>query len=145
MPFERKPSPITFWTIAGAVMLGILMADGVKTITNAALVRWQMSEAIDAFNKATERSRREHEQAERISAEADAKAAQARENAVMAAEAAQRAKAAEAARKDTAWKAYYKPAGICSDPPDATTFTKCANDHLRAKKQFEATYRPQQP
>jgi len=39
MPFERKPSPITFWTIAGAVMLGILMADAVQTVVIAAWAR----------------------------------------------------------------------------------------------------------
>lgn len=145
MPFERKPSPITFWTIAGAVMLGILMADAVRTVVMTAWARWELREAISEFNKNTAQAKRDQEEARQIRADADAKAAQARQDAVMQAESAQRARAAEAARKEAAWKAYYQPAPICNDPPDSATFTKCANDHLRAKKQFEATYRPQKP
>lgn len=145
MPFEQKPSPITFWTIACAVMLGILMADGVRTVVIAAWARWELREAISEFNKNTAQAKREQKEARQIRAEADAKAAQARTNAVMQAETAQRKRAVEAAQKEAAWKAYYQPAPICSDPPDSAAFTKCANDHLRAKKQFEATYRSQQP
>lgn len=145
MPFDTKPSPITFWTIAGAVMLGILMADGVRTVVITAWARWELREAISEFNKANEQAKRAQEEARQIRAEADAKAAQARQNAVIQAESAQRERAAEAARKDAAWKTYYQPAPICSDPPDAAAFTKCANDHLKAKKQFEATYQPAQP
>jgi hypothetical protein len=145
MPFERKPSSITFWTIAFAVMLGILMADVLKTVAIATYARWEFRTAMASFKKANEATREAQERDERIRADADAKAAQARENAIMAAEAAQRARATEAARKEAAWSQYYKPATICSDPPDAAAFTKCANDHLKAKKQFEATYRPIQP
>lgn len=145
MPFERKPSPITFWTIAGAVMLGILMADVVKTVVIAAYARIEIERALIDLKR---QSQREQERANaramsaRIRADADEKAAQARMNAQRQAEAMAHQRAIE---KEQAWRNFYVQPKVCIDPPDSATFTKCANDHIRAKKQFETTYRPPQP
>lgn len=145
MPFERKPSPITFWTIAGAVMLGILAADAVKTIVIAAYARIEIERTLIDLKRQSQREQEKanaREMAARIRADADEKAAQSRINAQRQAEAMAQQRAIE---KEQAWRSYFKPEAVCSNPPDATTFTKCANDHLKAKTQFEATYRPQQP
>ena len=80
MPFERKPSSITFWTIAFAVMLGILMADVLKTVAIATYARWEFRTAMASFKKANEATREAQERDERIRADADAKAAQVRDH-----------------------------------------------------------------
>lgn len=45
--------------------------------------------------------------------------------------------AARAARKEAAWNQFFKPSKKCLDDPITVD---CANAHIRARKQFEATY-----
>lgn len=144
MRYEPRPSPITFWTIAFAVMLGILMADVTRTVVIAVYAKIQLNNVIRELNAQTRKEQaqaKEREFEARVKAEADAKAAQLRIDAQRQAEALAHQRAIE---KEQAWHNFYTPPKVCIDPPDAATFTKCANDHIKAKTQFEATYRPQQ-
>jgi hypothetical protein len=43
----------------------------------------------------------------------------------------------EAARKDAAWQAFFKPKKVCDNPPDSDTQVECGNAYMRAKREFE--------
>jgi hypothetical protein len=43
----------------------------------------------------------------------------------------------EAARKDAAWQAFFKPKKVCDNPPDADTQVECGNAYMRAKREFD--------
>lgn len=43
------------------------------------------------------------------------------------------------ARKEAAWQKYYKRSAQC-DKPDGSGFVECANQHIRARRTFEALY-----
>lgn len=43
------------------------------------------------------------------------------------------------ARKEAAWQKYYKRSPQC-DKPDGSGFVECANQHIRARRAFEAQY-----
>lgn len=43
------------------------------------------------------------------------------------------------ARKEAAWQKYYKRSAQC-DKPDGSGFVECANQHIRARRNFEALY-----
>ncbi|MFZ4551882.1 MAG: hypothetical protein ACOYNB_08665 [Aquabacterium sp.] len=135
MPFEQRKEPVSVWTIAMGVMLGMLFAHAIEFAAGAIVARYQIVTALESMQKDAERMEREQRQRAQIEQDAKRNAAMQREDAMRQAnEAAQ--------RKEAAWKAYFTPAAVCSNPPDTATFTKCANDHLRAKTQFEATYKP---
>lgn len=135
MPFEQRKEPISMWTIAMGVMLGMLFAHAIEFAAGAIVARYQIVTALESMKNEAERMEREQRQRAQIEQDERRRATLQREDAMrQAADAAQ--------RKEAAWKAYFSPAPICSNPPDTATFTKCANDHLRAKTQFEATYKP---
>lgn len=138
----KKQSPIGFWTITGAVCLGILLAHTVELIAAAAMARASLEWAAHEIDKSTKAAQAE---ADRRAANAERQRQQA-----MAADAAARQAVAEAeqqrrsaeAKKGAAWAKFYKRDPACDDNPSTETFTRCANEHLRAKTQFEATYKP---
>lgn len=140
-PF-RKQSPVGFWTIAGAVCLGILAAHTIELIAATAMARASLQWAAYELDKSAKAARAEASQraahAEREQQQARAANAAAQQ---AAAEAEQRRQLAKA-KKEAAWAEYYKRDPACDDNPSTETFTRCANEHLRAKTQFEATYRP---
>lgn len=43
------------------------------------------------------------------------------------------------ARKEAAWQKYYKRSPLC-DKPDGSGFVECANQHIRARRNFESLY-----
>jgi len=45
-----------------------------------------------------------------------------------------------AARKERAWTKFYKKPPQCDGNPNTETMTECANDYIRAKRQFEQAY-----
>lgn len=138
----RKQSPIGFWTISGAVCLGILAAHTIELITAAAItsasLQWtafkleeQAKAAQAAAGQRAEKAERMRQQALAAEAEAQRAAAEAEQQRQLAAE-----------KKEAAWAKFYKRDPACDDNPNTETFTRCANEHLRAKTQFEATYKP---
>lgn len=142
MAFDQKPEPVTVWTIAIGVMLGVLFADAIKFSATLIYAKVQLASFMDDMKKQQEQEAQNNRARREIEEAAKAKAQQARLTAIQQADAAQRQAAEAKQRKDAAWAEYFTPAPICSDPPDPATFTKCANDHLKAKTKFEATYQP---
>ena len=140
-PYRNK-SPIGFWTIAGAVCLGILAAHTIELIAAAAMARASLQWAAYELDKsakaaqAAEGQRAANAERQRQQAMAADAAAQ------QAAAEAQRQRQLADAKKEAAWAKFYKRDPACDDNPNTETFTRCANEHLRAKTQFEATYKP---
>jgi hypothetical protein len=84
-----------------------------------------------------ERARTQQAKATRRAADAEraqleAKAAQARSDMAAA-----RSEQENAARKDAAWQAFFKPKKVCDNPPDSDTQVECGNAYMRAKREFE--------
>ena len=57
-----------------------------------------------------------------------------------ATEEARRAAIEEAARKERAWARFYKRPPHCDNNPNQGQMIECANQHIRAKRQFEEAY-----
>lgn len=56
-------------------------------------------------------------------------------------EEAQRAHAqVERQRHEQAWKAFYTPPASCHNPSTTRMFNACADEHIRAKREFEQGY-----
>ena len=88
----------------------------------------------------TERARTQQAEAARRAAEAqraqlEARAAQTRSEMETA-----RLEQQEAARKDAAWQAFFKPKKVCDNPPDSDTQVECGNAYMRAKRDFDARW-----
>jgi len=109
-----------------------------------AAVRWyQMKVLESAMNQVTKATATVSEQARRAAAEAQARAARAEADRAAAKRQAAEAEAArvaainaEAARRDAAWQKFYVRSGFCRNPDNRTTM-ECANEHARAKKEFD--------
>ncbi|MEK6668176.1 MAG: hypothetical protein AABZ19_05060 [Pseudomonadota bacterium] len=138
----EKRQPLSFWQITGAVCLGILTAHTVEIIVATAItgasLQWAAYE-LDKNAKAAQAAaeqRATNDERKRKQALAENKAAQ-----QAAAEAEQQRRLAKA-KKETAWAQFYKRDPACDDNPNTATFTRCANEHIKAKTIFEATYKP---
>lgn len=143
-PFNpyRKDDPVGFWTIAGAVCLGVLAAHAVELIVAAATARLTIQWAAIELEKNTRQGEAEaRERARQIAARAEQQRQEAIASQAAAAKADQERRLAEA-QKEAAWKQFYKRDPACDNNPNTETFTRCANEHVRAKTQFEGTYRP---
>lgn len=123
-------------TIAGPALLGLLYFLVMKPIITGALnnlaeTNQRQSAAIVERARAQQAEiTRRSEAAKRQALAADAVSIQ------QAADAAQ-AEQANAARKQAAWEAFYRPAKECATPKDWDTQVECGNAHIRAKRQFE--------
>lgn len=47
---------------------------------------------------------------------------------------------AEVERREQAWARFYKRPAHCADPPTGLAMVECANQHIRAKRQFDELY-----
>lgn len=53
----------------------------------------------------------------------------------------QRAQAVqERQKRDQAWKVFYTQPTACQNPTTSALFTACADDHIRAKREFDHAY-----
>ncbi len=112
--------------------MGMLMASAIEKMTEAVIIKIGLEYAAYELQKATEQSNKEMRQQQ---AAHEAAEQQLRENI----EAQRRAKEKKAA----AWAQFYHRDPRCDNNPiDDATFTKCANDSVKAKTVFEATYEP---
>ncbi|HET8694139.1 MAG: hypothetical protein KGI91_14285 [Burkholderiales bacterium] len=50
----------------------------------------------------------------------------------------------ERQRRDAAWQAFYQVPAACQNPTTQILFTACADDHIRARKEFDREYKPGQ-
>jgi hypothetical protein len=97
------------------------IADSTKPQSEAIRTQVQAQQA-DAARQAADAQR----------AQLEAKAAQARSDMAAA-----RSEQENAARKDAAWQAFFKPKKVCNNPPDSDTQVECGNAYMRAKRDFE--------
>lgn len=140
---SRDVESLSAISIFFAVLGAILAAWVIREV----YIQWQMQKTLQVmnaqFNVITKKSqmdtKRLFEQQTRMRIEAEEKAKtlkanQARINNEMMAEKARRIQ--EEARKEEAWKAFYKPVENCSDGK-SESIVLCGNDYMRARKRFE--------
>jgi hypothetical protein len=137
MSFERK-TPLNVWTIAAGVTLGILAANVIEWSCAAAYLNYEAAKANVAMRETQAiKQQRQREEDERQAALRKAEASRQRQE-----YAKRQAEIDAKERKDDAWAAYYKRPAKCDDNPDTATFTRCANEAIRARTQFEGKYKP---
>ena len=145
--FDRPRDDMLMWKIAGGVAIGMIVA----ALAIGAVERYRMQVALDEaarmFRGFTsglqESSARSAEAARQRDAQRVAAERQARELAAQqqrSAESAKRAAQEEAARKERAWASFYKRAPHCDNAPNDQQMVECANQHIRARRQFEDAY-----
>lgn len=139
-PFRRGESEDQFmrkviiWVVgtvvAAACLIGILswyqrfvMQTATETFTKSTSAIQKQAQDIAAQAQA----RAEREKAER--AEAKRQQEEAESNRIAALN-------AETARREASWAKFYVPSPFCKNPDNRITM-ECANEHLRAKKEFD--------
>jgi lysophospholipid acyltransferase (LPLAT)-like uncharacterized protein len=139
-PFRRGESEEQFlrkmiiWVVGMVIAAACLF--GVATWYQRFVVRTateSMAKTTTAIQKqaqdmaAQAQARAEREKAER--AEAKRRQEEAEANRIAALN-------AEAARREASWAKFYVPSPFCKNPDNRNTM-ECANEHLRAKKEFD--------
>jgi hypothetical protein len=95
----------------------------------------QPAAEADAAGTGREQQQRQAQAEQQRAAEAVERAA--KEEAERKAEATRRAAQAAAERKERAWAMYYSRPPQCDDNPARQTMIECANQFIRAKREFE--------
>ena len=135
---EREETSV--WKIAAGVALGILAAGVIGFFVRASMAQ----AALEQFKQQTEKILMQQQQGTQAARDrALAERAEQERAAAYAAAARQRAQTAAtdaAMRRERAWAKYYKRPALCDDQPSNETMMKCANDHIRAKRQFDLDY-----
>lgn len=139
-PFHRDESADQFarkmiiWVvgmvIAAACLFGILswyqrfvVQTATETVTKAASAVQKQAQDMAAQAQArAEREKTERAEAQRLQREAEASRIATLN--------------AEAARREASWAKFYVPSPFCKNPDNRATM-ECANEHLRAKKEFD--------
>ena len=145
--FAERDDGTLIWKIAAGVAIGIIVA----AVTLYAVERYRMQVAIDeglrAFKQITqgvsESAARADRERKRQEAEQDARAQDARLRQAeqqRAVEVARREALDAAARKERAWAKFYKKPPNCEGDPNSEQMVNCANQFIRAKRQFEDAY-----
>jgi hypothetical protein len=136
--WDREDTDV--WKIAMGVALGILVAGLIGFAVRAWFAHQAISEFTEQTNRmlirqqqaaqaALARSRAEEAERQRL-ADERAAAKRAEKNAILD----------EQARRERAWAKYYTKPARCDDQPSDETLVQCANEHIRAKRRFDAEY-----
>lgn len=131
-----------FFAVLGAILAAWLIREVYQD--------WQMQRALQIMNQQLQnitqqsqeqsRSMIEHQRRVKEAAEEKARLIKANEaKKINERRAAEARLIEEAARKEAAWKAYYKPIENCSDGRSESTVL-CGNDYMRARKKFEESW-----
>lgn len=122
--------------IVGPVAMGLLyftvMKPAVNNATRELTNNMQRPPTTVAERREALQADATQRAAEAKRAQIEAQAAQARRDIETA-----RFEQQEAARKEAAWKAFFKPKKVCYNPQDWDTQVECGNAHIRAKREFE--------
>jgi hypothetical protein len=136
--WDREENSV--WKIAIGVTLGILVAGVIGFFVRA----WIAQAAIEQISQQANKMLIQQQQAAQAAHDrALAEKAEQERAAAYVVEARQRAQTAAtdaAMRRERAWAKYYKRPALCDDQPSNETMMKCANDHIRAKRQFDLDY-----
>jgi hypothetical protein len=143
-PFKplKRQEPLTMWTIAGGVCIGILVANAIEFSGAYVWARIQLQQAAYEMEKAAKQADLQLRQQR---ADHEAIEEQRRQNIAtqQRAESQARQQAIDAKnKKDAAWAKFYKRPTECDNNPNTETFTRCANESIKARTTFEATYTP---
>jgi hypothetical protein len=145
--FNDDDSNTLMWKVAAGVGIGILAAALVLLLVDRIRTQMAIDEATRFFQSLTkglqDSSARTAEDARRREAQRAAAEQQARrEKAAQqrSTEDAKRAAIEEAARKERAWLKFYKRSPYCDNNPNNEQMMDCANQHIRARRQFEESY-----
>jgi len=137
------------------IFLAVLAAILVAWFIRAAYVEWQLKRTLETFNQQMAvvnanlqrdmelsqiRSRAEVEERARVQQEKDYQQRLAKHQLALAKQAAIDQAINERDRKAQAWADYYKPVKGCEPSNDNKDLMLCANDHARAKKNFETQW-----
>jgi len=138
--FRDRPARrdgLGMWDVAAAVCIGVLGANAITWGVAELRLRWELQQVAEASRQAVRRI--EAEAARAAAAQRDAVQADRRRRAVEqhADDAARRAVLAEKERKAAAWAKFYRPSKACVE---STVSVDCANEHVRAKTEFERRY-----
>ncbi len=148
-PFGSGPREgLTIWKIAVGVCLGSLVASAITWGVAELRVRWEIQQAAHALQNQTVRAQEAHSSAQSNAALDALRAAkdqsqlelQQREELLRQQREESdriRARQEEAEKREAAWKRFYRPSAGCAA---STVSIECANEHIRAKKEFEAKY-----
>lgn len=136
--WDREETRI--WKIAVGVVLGVALAGVIGFFVRA----WLAQQAIKQIG---EQASQMLLQQQRAAAEMQRRAAE-REDARRAElartlreqEQAKRAALDEQIRRERAWQKFYKRPAKCDENPNSETMMQCANEHIRAKRQFDELY-----
>lgn len=135
--FERSGGSGLVWQIAAGVCIGILAASVIQWVAVEARVRWELQQASIQLRGATERVQREQLQSQQAANDRAVAQREALAAAQRQAEESKRAAAQEIERKASAWQQFYRPSRGCGE---AGQSVECANEFIRAKRAFEASY-----
>ena len=122
--------------VLGPVLIGVLyfslMKQAATTVTRDLTSNMQRQSATVMERAKAQQAEATSRAAETRRAQLEARAAQTRREMETA-----RLEQQEAARKDAAWQAFFKPKKVCDNPPDSDTQVDCGNAYMRAKREFE--------
>jgi Flp pilus assembly protein TadG len=131
---------ISLWKITIGVTLGILVAGVIGFFVRA----WMAQAVVEQVGQQANKMLLQQQQAAQAARNrALAEKAEQERAAAYAAAARQRAQTAAtdaAMRRERAWAKYYKRPALCDNQPSNETMMKCANEHIRAKRQFDLDY-----
>ena len=140
---DSRASP-SFWVIATAVCIGSLAASAITWGAAELRLRWELQQVAETMKREAVQSRSALERAQRDAAQEVQRLEQERQR--MSVEQrnqlaeqqrqeaeAMRATQMEAARKEAAWKRFYRPSAACIG---SAATVECANEHIRAQKEF---------
>lgn len=140
------------WQIAVGVIVGVVIGGvGVYQVGHEPIQRL-VSDAVESFQRLTDGGTppsapvNEKDQQRQSAEEAkdkalrDAQARQLRADQQKAAGGGGSEALQAAARKERAWAKYYKKPPQCDGNPNSDTMMACANQFIRAKREFEEAY-----
>lgn len=140
---ERRRGDVDVWKIAAGVALGILVAGAIGYFVRL----WFISQALSGFNQSMSaivrqsneqaaQERQRQEQIRAIAAQRDWERRQQEAEIQRAREATIQQAQERQSAKESAWSRYYRKPAACENA-DGQAFVDCANQHIRAKRQFE--------
>ena len=140
--FGRRGSGLALgWQIAFGVCVGSLAASVVSWVAIEARVRWELQQVAsvsrDQAQRLAEQQRRAGLAAGEQAAAREAERVRLSVEQQRFAESAKASVAAEADRRDQAWRRFYRPSVGCVG---SVATLDCANEHIRFMREFEQRY-----
>jgi len=141
----------TVWKIALGVCFGIVAAGLIAFGARLWMAQYAMQQITQQANDMVarqqaivqtgiERNRAAQAERDRIAAERAEATRQLTAQRQRADAEARQASIDEATRREAAWAKFYRKPAMCDNPPSNEALVECANQHIRAKRAFEAAY-----